>query len=93
MDVIVISVGIRDHGESAEKQKEYVDENGYKWVFVFDKDGKVADAYGAQEIPQTVLIGKDGKVVVVGQKMSTIQSFLEDNAIEESDKNQTKPSK
>ncbi|MCD4656124.1 MAG: TlpA family protein disulfide reductase [Planctomycetes bacterium] len=89
-EVVVISIGIREHGESAVKQKEYVDENGYKWIFAFDKDGKVAESYGAQEIPQTVLIGKDGIVVVVGQKMSTIQSFLEDNIKKESEKEQNK---
>ena len=90
-DVIVISVGIKEHGESVAKQKEYVDENGFKWFFTFDIEGKVANAYGVEEIPQTILIGKDGKVVIVGQKMQAIQSYLNANTIKKNAKNQTRP--
>jgi len=89
-DIIFISVGIKDHGESVEKQKVYVDENGFKWNFVFDKDGKVAKAYGVEEIPQTILIGKDGKVVIVGQKMDAIMEYLHEN-VKTDNNNQTKP--
>jgi thiol-disulfide isomerase/thioredoxin/outer membrane lipoprotein-sorting protein len=42
--------------------KKFVDDKKLKIAVLLDTDGKVGQAYGADAIPLTVLVGKDGKV-------------------------------
>lgn len=54
--------------EAEAEVKKFVEKTSLGLPVLFDKDGKVAKSYGVRGIPQTVVIGKDGKVrkVVVG---------------------------
>jgi peroxiredoxin len=51
--------------EDAETVSAFLKEKDLKVPVLLDKEGKVAGLYGAEGIPQTVLIGKDGVVQVV----------------------------
>jgi peroxiredoxin len=52
-------------GEDTVTVKEFLDGNEVKPPVAMDPEGKIAGLYHAEGIPQTVLIGKDGKVQVV----------------------------
>ncbi len=52
-------------GEDAETVSAFLKEKELDVPVLLDKEGKVAGLYGAEGIPQTVLIGKDGIVQVV----------------------------
>jgi peroxiredoxin len=52
-------------GEDAESLKEFVKAMKLKAPIVLDPSLEIWRAYGVEPIPQTVLIGKDGKVQVV----------------------------
>jgi peroxiredoxin len=43
----------------------FIKNNGLKVPVLLDSDGAVAQAYKASAIPQTVIIGKDGKIAKV----------------------------
>jgi peroxiredoxin len=61
--VALYAVNLR---EEADDIKAFIEENKLPEVKVaLDKDGKVGNAYLATAIPQTVIVGKDGKVQVV----------------------------
>jgi hypothetical protein len=52
--------------EGSDEIKTFLEDNKLPDVAVaLDKDGKAARDYGANAIPQTVIIGKDGTVQVV----------------------------
>lgn len=51
--------------EDPEQVREFLDETGLALTVALDADGKVGQAYRAEAIPQTVLVGKDGSVQVV----------------------------
>jgi thiol-disulfide isomerase/thioredoxin len=51
--------------EDAETIKEFLKTSELDVPVAMDADGKITESYGAELIPQTVLIGKDGKVQVV----------------------------
>jgi peroxiredoxin len=51
--------------EDAETVKEFLKSSGLEPPVAMDLDGSIAQRYQASGIPQTVLIGKDGKVHVV----------------------------
>lgn len=61
-DVAVFAVNI---GEQAEDIQPFLTRLGVEVPVLLDPEGDIADAYGAEAIPQTVLIGKDGRVEVV----------------------------
>ncbi len=48
--------------ESPDKIKAALSRLKLETVVALDKDGRVAERYGASDIPQTVIIGRDGKV-------------------------------
>lgn len=54
-----------DIAESAEDVEAFLKETELDVPVALDTDGAVAQAYGANAIPQTVIIGKDGRVQVV----------------------------
>jgi peroxiredoxin len=51
--------------EDAETIKEFLKTSKLEVPVAMDADGKITESYGVEGIPQTVLIGKDGKVQVV----------------------------
>jgi peroxiredoxin len=61
-DVIFYAVNLR---ESAEDVKAFLEEQKLDVPVLLDAEGEVGDLYKAAAIPQTVLIGKDGRVQVV----------------------------
>lgn len=52
-------------GEDAETVEAFLNEQGLDVPVLMDTDSSVAQAYGADAIPQTVLIGPDGTVQAV----------------------------
>ena len=58
--VRVYAVNLR---EDAGKVRQYLAQTGVRVPVLMDRDGAVADRYGAQSIPLTVVIGRDGRVV------------------------------
>ena len=52
-------------GEDAATIKEFFAQTKFKVPVAMDPETEVSQAYGVQSIPQTVLIGKDGKVQFV----------------------------
>jgi peroxiredoxin len=57
-----------DQQEDKPTVQKWVTDNKLTIPALLDSDGKVGQAYGAQAIPETVVIGKDGKIrkVLVG---------------------------
>jgi thiol-disulfide isomerase/thioredoxin len=54
-----------NEGESAKEVEPFLAEQKLDLPVVFDSEGSVGDLYRVSGIPQTVVIGKDGKVQVV----------------------------
>ncbi len=52
-------------GEEKARISEFLKQQKLNPTVIMDPAGEIADAYGATAIPQTVLIGKDGRVEVV----------------------------
>ncbi|HBH11624.1 MAG: Alkyl hydroperoxide reductase/ Thiol specific antioxidant/ Mal allergen [Clostridiales bacterium 38_11] len=76
---IVLAVNVQ---ESAEKARSYLEETGIELPVLLDKDSRIAALYGANSIPLTIVINKDG-VAVTGYKgrmtieqMETIYEML-----------------
>ena len=61
-DVVFFAVNI---GEKADDVRKFLDAKELDTPVLLDAEGAVAEKYGANAIPQTVLIGKDGRVQVV----------------------------
>ncbi len=57
---------IRDRGESMEDMKKRADKKGYEFLYVLDKDHKVADAFGATRTPHIYLFNSEMKLVYRG---------------------------
>lgn len=68
-----------DRPGDLQKLKDYVREKAMPWRQVYYGDGPnaVAEAYGVEGIPHTVLIDKDGKVIRVGLRGDALQTKLE----------------
>ncbi len=66
--VLLFAVNIREQPEEIEK---FLKEAEIKVAVALDSEGSAAEAYLANAIPQTVLIGKDGSVQVVKVGLST----------------------
>jgi thiol-disulfide isomerase/thioredoxin len=68
-----------DHPGEADKVKEFASSNGMPWRQVYYPDGnnEVAQAYGVNSIPHTILVGKDGKVVRVGLRGDALGKAVE----------------
>lgn len=52
-------------GDDVETVKQFLTDKGFEVPVAMDADGKIGGLYMAEAIPQTVLIGKDGKVQAV----------------------------
>lgn len=52
-------------GESREKVAEFLNQHDLDLNVLLDPDGKLADAFVVDAIPQTILIGKDGTIEAV----------------------------
>ncbi len=65
-NVDIIAVGIDLLGDTADGQKAYLNSNGFKWTGVFDKDGTVRNAAGANFIPTAILLDEQGKIITYG---------------------------
>ena len=73
-------VGITlDHPGDGQKVKDFIKDKGMPWRQVYYEEGHnaVAEAYGVDSIPHTVLVGKDGKVIRVGLRGEDLQKRLE----------------
>lgn len=66
-----------DQQEDAATVQKFVNDTKLSIPVLLDSDGKAGQAYGVQGIPQTVIIGKDGKIrkVFVGVGPDTEQSI------------------
>ncbi|WP_428304581.1 DUF2092 domain-containing protein [Lacipirellula sp.] len=61
-DVVFYTVNLREEPEAV---KEFLKEQELDVPVLLDAEGEIGDLYKAEAIPQTVLIGKDGRVQVV----------------------------
>lgn len=61
-DVVFYAVNV---GEEKARISEFLKQQKLDPAVLMDPEGEIAAAYGATAIPQTVLIGKDGRVEVV----------------------------
>ncbi len=66
--VSVIGVNTSDHEQAA---RAFWDKAGLSYVSVLDETGKVARAFGAQELPTLVVINAAGKVTFAGARVVT----------------------
>ncbi len=55
----VLAVNLKEEQDAVQR---FVEKKGWKLPVVLDSDGNVAEAYKASGIPETVVIGKDGKI-------------------------------
>lgn len=76
-DVLGVSRDRPPEGE--QKLVDYAKAKGMPWRQVSYKGGadEIAEAYGVNGIPHTVLVGRDGKVVRVGVRGEALQRALE----------------
>ena len=51
-----------NQGEDAERVRRFMEKNRLQFTVLMDRDQKVAEEYGVKGIPQTVIIGRDGKI-------------------------------
>lgn len=58
----ILSVSL-DRPNARDKWVEAEEEDKIEWTSVWDKEGKIAEAYGAVAIPFTVLLDKEGKII------------------------------
>ncbi len=57
----VIVIGVKDR-QTPERLKEYVQKERMRFPVLYDESGSVAEAYGAQYLPKSFIIDKDGMV-------------------------------
>ncbi|HAE43465.1 MAG TPA: hypothetical protein DCG34_11220 [Clostridiales bacterium] len=81
-DFIVLAINVQ---ESAEKAKGYLEEAGINLPVLLDKDSRIAALYGANSIPLTIAVNKEG-VAVTGyrgkltyEQMETMYKMLLDS--------------
>lgn len=56
----------RDGSDSRATMKAYADVQGYRWLYVLDKNSEIADAFGARLTPECFLFNKFGRLVYHG---------------------------
>lgn len=67
-DVVFFMVNVTDGSkETIESAQAYITKNGYTLPFYFDESLEAAIAYGANAIPVTYIIDKDGYLIARGQ--------------------------
>lgn len=67
-----------DRPNQAAKVKEFIGAKKMPWKQVYypDGDNAVADAYGVQGIPHTVLVGRDGKILRIGLRGDALSKVI-----------------
>ena len=78
-DVVFLAVNV---SEDPARVKGFVEEQEWDVSFVLDPNGKIADAFRADAIPQTVLIGKTGAIESVHLGLPGLKE-LEDRLTDE----------
>lgn len=77
-DFEIVGIGLSSR-DSIERQKAYVDQQGFRWTKLFDEGNAVASAYGVRAIPFLVLIDPNGNVVVAGNgTIGRIKNILDE---------------
>ena len=69
----LIGLGLPMRGETAEKEVEFSQKQGYKWRKVFDATGEAGKLYQVNGIPYLVLVDPEGKVLVAGSGWAVIE--------------------
>jgi peroxiredoxin len=65
--------------EEADAVKDFVEQSGLELTVVMDPDGQISKDYGADGIPQTVLIDRQGKVRFVHVGSQNLREWLTEN--------------
>ncbi len=71
-DFIVLAINVQ---ETAEKASSYLEEAGIDLPVLLDKDSRIAALYGANSIPLTIGINKDGVAVTGYRGKMTIEQM------------------
>jgi len=74
-DVVLYTINI---GESAEEIKAFLQRLNIDVPVLLDPEAKLADTYAAEAIPQTVLIGKNGRVEAVHVGYSGLEALKQE---------------
>jgi len=64
-DAVLLAVNLTTggvRGETEDKVRKFMKDNGYTMKVLLDKTGKVADKYNIYSIPTTYVINKNGKI-------------------------------
>lgn len=70
--VVVYAVNV---GEESDEIKDFLKKVKITVPIVLDPESKIADAYQTEAIPQTILIGKDGRIEVVHVGFEGLDQF------------------
>lgn len=62
-DVQFLMVNLTVGSETVEAAKGFVEEQGYSFPVLYDKDSQGANTYGIQSIPTTFFISKEGHLI------------------------------
>lgn len=65
------------NGETVDKAKAFLAENGYTFPVLFDVDGMASQRYGLSSIPRTFFLDADGSVVAQGSGALSEQALEE----------------
>ncbi len=74
----MVSIGSSSR-DTAERQRQVGEENGWEWMKLFDVDGDAMDEYAVTALPFLVLIDPEGKVVggaAGAELLDTVQETL-----------------
>ena len=76
---IIVSVGSSSR-DTMEKQIAFVKKMGYKWDFVYDKEGTASESYGVMGIPTLVFVDPEGKIIFKGhgETSAKVSKFLDE---------------
>jgi len=75
-DFALVGVGVPWKGDTAAKQHEFAENNGFHWRKVFDADGEAAMAYGVDAgLPFLCLIDEGGTILLAGAGTSEIDEI------------------
>lgn len=67
LGLVIVGVGLRQGGETPEKQRLEAARELVNYQLVFDADKKYETTYGLHAIPFNVLLGPDGKISWIGR--------------------------
>lgn len=76
-DVAFLTVNLTTFSETKEKAITFLDENGYEFQTIFDESGEIAQIFGIDSIPVTVVIGKEGNWITGVKGMTNKETVIE----------------